>query len=199
MTPQPVRRSSLGFLQRTSLDAGVFLAIPRQTSSPKKHATTCTGLEFHCRMNPECYMTGGSISIFANAAAGGSPRAYRLVSTPQAARPLLQSRGCSKEIAAWHAVVETLAKRFYVSGAVQGVGFRFFAERAAAQLGVAGYVKNLFDGRVEVYAIGSVAQLNELKSELRRGPRMASVDQVAENDAEILPEFSHAFSIERDY
>ena len=119
--------------------------------------------------------------------------------SPQVERPLLQSRGCSKEIAAWHAVVKTLAKRFYVSGAVQGVGFRFFAERVAAQLGVAGYVKNLFDGRVEVYAIGSAAQLGALKNELRRGPRLSGVDQVAEIDAEILPEFSTGFTIERDY
>jgi acylphosphatase len=95
--------------------------------------------------------------------------------------------------------VETLAKRFFVSGAVQGVGFRFFAEGAAARLGVAGYVKNLFDGRVEVYAIGNPAQLGALKGELRRGPRMADVDQVAESDAEILTEFSNGFTIERDY
>ena len=95
--------------------------------------------------------------------------------------------------------METLAKRFYVSGAVQGVGFRFFVERLAARLGIAGYVKNLFDGRVEVYAIGSAAQLDALKSELSRGPRMASVDQVTESGAEILPELSHGFTIERDY
>src|ERR1700674_2949265 len=128
-------------------------------------------------------------------------RRYRksdAVSTPLVERPLLQSRGCAKEIAAWHSVVETLAKRFYVSGAVQGVGFRFFAERAAARLGVAGYVKNLFDGRVEVYAIGNAAQLDTLKSALRRGPRMASVDQVTESDSEILQEFSKGFTIERD-
>jgi len=95
--------------------------------------------------------------------------------------------------------VKTLAKRFYVSGAVQGVGFRFFVEAVAAKLGIAGYVKNLFDGRVEVYAIGSADQLNTLKSELRRGPRMASVEQVIESHAEILSEFSHGFSIEHDY
>jgi acylphosphatase len=94
--------------------------------------------------------------------------------------------------------VETLAKRFYVSGAVQGVGFRFFAENVAARLGIAGYVKNLFDGRVEVYAIGSSAQLGALKSELLRGPRMAAVDQVAENDAEIVAEYSKGFTIERN-
>jgi acylphosphatase len=100
-------------------------------------------------------------------------------------------------IAAWRAVVEILAKRFYVSGAVQGVGFRFFAERTAARLGIAGYVKNLFDGRVEVYAIGGQAQLDAMKSELRRGPRMSSVEQVAESDAEILREYLNGFTIER--
>jgi acylphosphatase len=103
------------------------------------------------------------------------------------------------EFAEWHAAVETLAKRFFVSGSVQGVGFRFFAESVAARLGVAGYVKNLFDGRVEVYAIGSAAQLDGLKKELRHGPRMAGVDEVTESDAEIAPEFSHGFTIERDY
>ncbi len=94
--------------------------------------------------------------------------------------------------------METLAKRFYVSGAVQGVGFRFFAERAAARLGVAGYARNLFDGRVEVYALGSAAQLDALKGDLRRGPHAAGVDQVAESDAEILREFSKGFTILRD-
>ena len=103
------------------------------------------------------------------------------------------------EFAAWYAVVETLAKRFYVSGAVQGVGFRFFAEKLAERLSIAGYVKNLFDGRVEVYAIGSATQLDALKSELRRGPRMAGVDHVAESDAEIVVEFSHGFTIEPEY
>jgi acylphosphatase len=95
-------------------------------------------------------------------------------------------------------IVETLAKQFYVSGTVQGVGFRFFTERVAVRLGVAGYVKNMFDGRVEVYAIGNPAQLDALKRELQRGPRMAGVDQVAENDAEVLPEYSTGFTIERD-
>jgi acylphosphatase len=94
--------------------------------------------------------------------------------------------------------VEIVAKRFYVSGAVQGVGFRFFAERAAARLDVTGYVKNLFDGRVEVYAIGNAAQMEALKDELRRGPRMATVDHLTEADAEVLPAYSNGFTIERD-
>lgn len=94
--------------------------------------------------------------------------------------------------------VETLAKRFFVSGGVQGVGFRFFVERTAATLGVNGYVRNLFDGRVEVYAIGSKEQMDALRSALRRGPRMASVENVDELDADFLREYANNFSVESD-
>ena len=78
------------------------------------------------------------------------------------------------------------------------MGFRFFAERIAGELGVAGYVRNLFDGRVEVYAIGNAGQMDALKNALQRGPRMAAVDQVDEIDADILREYANTFSIERD-
>ncbi len=91
------------------------------------------------------------------------------------------------------------AKRFYVSGMVQGVGFRFFAQRAAERLGLAGYVKNLRDGRVEVYAIGQGQQLRALRTELERGPRAASISGVAEEDAEVLPRYAGQFSIEHDW
>ena len=94
--------------------------------------------------------------------------------------------------------METQAKRFFVSGRVQGVGFRFFAERTAASLGVGGFVRNLFDGRVEVYAIGSAEQMDSLRNALRRGPRMAAVDRVDEQDADIQREYADVFSIERD-
>jgi acylphosphatase len=94
---------------------------------------------------------------------------------------------------------KTHAKRFLVSGSVQGVGFRFFAENVASRLGVAGYVKNQPDGCVEVYAIGMAAQLDALKDELGRGPRMARVDRVDENDAEMRPEYAHSFTIEIEY
>jgi acylphosphatase len=94
--------------------------------------------------------------------------------------------------------VETLAKRFFVSGSVQGVGFRFFAERTAGSLGISGYVRNLFDGRVDVYAIGSADQLDKLKEALGRGPRMASVDRVDEHEADVEREFANGFSIEQD-
>lgn len=82
---------------------------------------------------------------------------------------------------------------------VQGVGFRFFAARVAARLGVSGYAKNLMDGRVEVYAIGTLEQIGEFRRELRRGPRAASVEDVGEDDAEVLPEYSGGFTIEREF
>jgi acylphosphatase len=94
--------------------------------------------------------------------------------------------------------VETQAKRFLVSGRVQGVGFRFFAERTAASLGVGGFARNLFDGRVEVYAIGNAEQMDALRNALRRGPRMASVYRVDEQDAEFLKQYANSFSIEND-
>jgi acylphosphatase len=93
---------------------------------------------------------------------------------------------------------QLLARRFYVSGTVQGVGFRFFVERVAARMDICGYVRNLFDGRVEVYAIGSVTQLNTLKNEIERGPRMSRVDRVDENEAAISPQYANGFTIERD-
>ena len=90
------------------------------------------------------------------------------------------------------------AKRFTVSGMVQGVGFRFFAERVAARLGICGYVKNLRDGRVEVYAIGTPEQLRSLRLELEHGPRAAQVDRVAEEDAPVDSRYAKSFSIEFD-
>ncbi|HJY85660.1 MAG TPA: acylphosphatase [Candidatus Acidoferrales bacterium] len=91
------------------------------------------------------------------------------------------------------------AKRFYVSGMVQGVGFRFFAQRVAEHLGVAGYVKNMRDGRVEVYAIGRGEQLRRLRAELERGPRSASISEITEEEAEMMPRYMGQFSIEHDW
>jgi acylphosphatase len=142
------------------------------------------------------YMTRLGISMFPPG--DGRKDALATVSGPQGS-DLCYNRAAAGISAASRAAVQTLAKRFYVSGFVQGVGFRFFAERAATKLGVSGYVKNLSDGRVEVYAIGNAAQHEALRNELRRGPRMASVEQVVEADAEILREYSSGFSIEREY
>lgn len=70
-----------------------------------------------------------------------------------------------------------------VRGRVQGVGFRWFVEREAHILGIAGWVRNNADGSVEVLAMGSRDQLLGLKSRLREGPRAARVDEVQESEA----------------
>jgi acylphosphatase len=90
------------------------------------------------------------------------------------------------------------AKRYYVSGIVQGVGFRYFVRQLAERLGIAGYAKNLRDGRVEVYAIASAPALEALHTELKRGPRGAMVSGVTEEDTGVDPEYAQDFSIERD-
>jgi acylphosphatase len=77
------------------------------------------------------------------------------------------------------------ASRFFVRGRVQGVGFRYFAQRAASQLGLAGYVRNLDDGSVEVYAVGPAEQLAELAGYLQKGPRWAEVRGVEQQDAAV--------------
>jgi acylphosphatase len=91
---------------------------------------------------------------------------------------------------------EKQTRRYFVSGRVQGVGFRFFVQREAAKLHVSGYARNLFDGRVEVLAVGSSAQLDEMKRALERGPRFSSVSGVREEDAEPNPLHENGFAIE---
>lgn len=75
------------------------------------------------------------------------------------------------------------ARRFVVRGRVQGVGFRWFVEREAHRLDVAGWVRNNSDGSVEILAIGSRDQLSALRSRLRQGPRAARVDDVEESES----------------
>jgi acylphosphatase len=65
------------------------------------------------------------------------------------------------------------------------VGFRWFVQRSADQLGIRGYTRNLDDGRVEVYAVASPEKLNELSGLLWTGPRLADVRGVDEEEAEI--------------
>jgi len=81
---------------------------------------------------------------------------------------------------------------------VQGVGFRYFVHRAARQLRLTGYTRNLRDGRVEVYAIGAADSLGELRRELERGPGASRVSGVIEEDAALDLQFSETFSIEED-
>jgi len=69
---------------------------------------------------------------------------------------------------------------------VQGIGYRYFVQRVASELGLAGYTRNLTDGRVEVYAIGTPEKLSELAGRLRMGPPMADVHGLEEMDAAVL-------------
>ena|SRR5690348_145123 len=78
---------------------------------------------------------------------------------------------------------ETQARKFVVRGRVQGVGFRWYVEREAHMLGIAGWVRNNNDGSVEVLAMGSRDQLLGLRSRLQQGPRAARVDDVQEVEA----------------
>jgi acylphosphatase len=83
---------------------------------------------------------------------------------------------------------------FLIQGRVQGVGFRWFVQREAAELELRGWVRNTEDGDVEVVAAGDAGNLDELRISLRRGPRGARVDRIvehslAENEAEDLDSF----------
>lgn len=74
------------------------------------------------------------------------------------------------------------ARRFLISGRVQGVGFRFYAEAVAGREGVHGWVRNLLDGRVEVAAEGDAEALERFERAIRHGPRGARVDRVDVED-----------------
>lgn len=76
------------------------------------------------------------------------------------------------------------ARRFLVSGRVQGVGFRAFAVETAQGLGVTGWVRNLADGRVEAVAEGGEEALDAFARALAEGPLLARVDHVAVEAAE---------------
>lgn len=78
--------------------------------------------------------------------------------------------------------MKTHAKRWIVSGHVQGVGFRCFVQHKAASLGLTGWARNLDSGAVEVYASGSDCSLSDLAAALHIGPRMAQVRSVDEHE-----------------
>ena len=89
----------------------------------------------------------------------------------------------------------TQAKRYFVSGMVQGVGFRYFAQDAAEKLHVSGFVRNLRDGRVEVFAMATAKQHEELRAMLKRGPRFSRVSGVQEEPSTPDPQYEGGFFI----
>ncbi len=88
-----------------------------------------------------------------------------------------------------------LAKRYFVSGMVQGVGFRFFTQRAAEKLRVSGFVRNLWDGRVEVFVMGTPEQHQELRKLLERGPLGSEVAEILEEPAAVESQYEGGFVI----
>ena len=71
---------------------------------------------------------------------------------------------------------------YLIKGRVQGVGFRWFVHREAAELGLRGWVRNTDDGHGEIVAAGEPDQLAELKVSLHKGSRGSRVDAVIENE-----------------
>ena len=76
-----------------------------------------------------------------------------------------------------------IARRAVVVGRVQGVGFRFFAERAARQAGVYGWVRNVPDGSVETFVEGEEEAVRRYLELLRTGPRLGNVSALREEEA----------------
>ncbi|MSO19136.1 MAG: acylphosphatase [Acidobacteria bacterium] len=72
------------------------------------------------------------------------------------------------------------ARQFRITGRVQGVGFRFFVERVAREIGVHGWVRNCQDGAVEVLAECSLEKMEQLRAALFQGPPGSRVEQVSE-------------------
>jgi acylphosphatase len=89
-----------------------------------------------------------------------------------------------------------VARKFLISGDVQGVGYRFFAQRAAAKHQVVGYVRNCPDGTVEALAEGPASNVELFKHDLAAGPQWALVQQVEEINLEPSGRYS-TFRIER--
>ena len=89
-----------------------------------------------------------------------------------------------------------VARKFLIRGEVQGVGYRFFAQRAAARHQIVGYVRNCPDGSVEALAEGPAGSVEAFKQDLAAGPQWAVVDQLEEINLDPSGAYS-SFRIER--
>lgn len=88
-----------------------------------------------------------------------------------------------------------MRRRYLIGGRVQGVGFRFFAQRTASRLGLLGWVRNLPDGGVELEAQGDQNSLASFESALRQGPRGAQVAHFEHTEISDEPDAGTAFAI----
>ena len=90
---------------------------------------------------------------------------------------------------------EKVQKHIFISGRVQGVGFRAFIRREAAVLNIRGWAKNLIDGRVEVVIQGDKNKVAQMIEKLKEGPSYARVDnlKIIEEDLEEYSDFQIKF------
>jgi acylphosphatase len=93
-------------------------------------------------------------------------------------------------------ITAKVAWKFLIKGEVQGVGYRFFAQRAAARHQVLGHVRNCPDGSVEVVAEGVASDVEEFKKDLVTGPQWSRVERVEEINLEPTALYA-SFRIER--
>jgi acylphosphatase len=89
-----------------------------------------------------------------------------------------------------------VARRYVVTGRVQGVGYRNFVEYTAGKIHVDGFVRNRRDGSVEVFAMGTPEELLKLRKALERGPMMAQVGRVSEEPSEVEEKYMGNFTVE---
>ncbi len=102
--------------------------------------------------------------------------------------------GCSGDATLRIVSEPALVKHYLIRGRVQGVGFRWFVHREAAEIGLRGWVRNTEEGHVEVVAAGTAPQLAELEHALEQGSRGSRVDSVqqhplADSEGEPLTQF----------
>jgi len=88
------------------------------------------------------------------------------------------------------------ARRYVVTGRVQGVGYRNFVEHTAGKIGLDGFVRNRRDGSVEVFAMGTPEELQKLRAALERGPMMAQVARVYEEPSDVEAKYVGNFTVE---
>ena len=86
-----------------------------------------------------------------------------------------------------------VARRYVITGRVQGVGFRYVTEAAAARAGVYGWVRNNPDGSVEAFLEGEETAVDAVEAALRRGPSSSQVDNVAVSEE--APTHRSGFSV----
>jgi acylphosphatase len=88
-----------------------------------------------------------------------------------------------REIPAGKAQMERITRQLLITGRVQGVGFRFYMERKARELGLTGWVRNCRDGSVEAVIQGASEAVETMIAWARRGPPSAVVADVRVTDA----------------